>query len=95
MSEDIVERLRFGVALDEQGDVSFCNQEAMFKAADEIERLRAENERLREAATALFDLIDEIDTISDLAKDDDRLYRRLVERTQRRRFEMRRRTVIR
>ena len=37
---DIVERLRFGVALDEQGDVSWCNQETMFKAADEIERLR-------------------------------------------------------
>lgn len=37
---DIVERLRFGVALDEQGDVSWCNQETMFKAADEIEQLR-------------------------------------------------------
>lgn len=37
---DIVERLRFGVALDEQGDVSWCNQEAMINAADEIERLR-------------------------------------------------------
>lgn len=45
---DIVERLRFGVALDEQGDVSWCNQEAMINAADEIERLREENKRLRE-----------------------------------------------
>jgi hypothetical protein len=43
--------------------------------ADEAAKLRAENERLREAATALLDLIDEIDTISDLAKDDDKLYR--------------------
>ena len=43
---DIVERLRFGVALDEQGDVSWCNQEAMINAADEIERLRKENAEL-------------------------------------------------
>jgi hypothetical protein len=56
--------------------------------ADEAAKVRAENERLREAATALFDLIDEIDTISDLAKNDDKLYRQLVERTQRRRFEI-------
>lgn len=46
---DIVERLRFGVALDEQGDVSWCNQEAMIKAADEIERLRQQNAELMEA----------------------------------------------
>ena len=38
---DLVKRLRFGVALDEQGDVSWCNQEAMFKAADRIEKLEA------------------------------------------------------
>ena len=41
MSDDLVKRLRFGVALDEQGDVSWCNQEAMFKAADRIEQLEA------------------------------------------------------
>ena len=41
MSDDLVKRLRFGVALDEQGDVSWCNQEAMFKAADRIEKLEA------------------------------------------------------
>ena len=39
MTDDLVKRLRFGVALDEQGDVSWCNQEAMFKAADRIEQL--------------------------------------------------------
>lgn len=39
MTDDLVKRLRFGVALDEQGDVSWCNQEAMFKAADRIEKL--------------------------------------------------------
>jgi hypothetical protein len=38
---DLVKRLRFGIALDEQGDVSWCNQEAMFKAADRIEKLEA------------------------------------------------------
>lgn len=39
MADDLVKRLRFGVALDEQGDVSWCNQEIMFKAADRIEKL--------------------------------------------------------
>ena len=47
MSDDLVKRLRFGIALDEQGDVSWCNQEAMFKAADHIEKLEA---ALREIA---------------------------------------------
>ena len=41
MSDDLVRRLRFGVALDEQGYVSWCNQEAMFNAADRIEQLEA------------------------------------------------------
>ena len=41
MTDDLVKRLRFGVALDEQGDVSWCSQEAMFKAADRIETLEA------------------------------------------------------
>ena len=39
MTDDLVKRLRFGVALDEQGNVSWCNQEVMFKAADRIEKL--------------------------------------------------------
>lgn len=39
---DIIERLRFGIALDELGGISWCNNEVMFKAADEIERLREE-----------------------------------------------------
>ncbi len=39
MTDDLVKRLRFGVALDEQGDVSWCNQEAMHNAADRIEQL--------------------------------------------------------
>ncbi len=41
MTDDLVKRLRFGVALDEQGDVSWCNQEAMHNAADRIEALEA------------------------------------------------------
>jgi hypothetical protein len=36
---DLVKRLRFGVALDEQGGVSWCSQEVMFNAADRIEKL--------------------------------------------------------
>lgn len=46
MTDDLVKRLRFGVALDEQGDVSWCNQEAMFKAADRIEKLEAALEKI-------------------------------------------------
>ena len=41
MSDDLVKRLRFGVAIDEQGDVSWCSQEVMFNAADRIEKLEA------------------------------------------------------
>jgi hypothetical protein len=41
VTDDLVKRLRFGVALDEQGDVSWCNQEAMHNAADRIEALQA------------------------------------------------------
>ena len=41
MTDDLVKRLRFGVAIDEQGDVSWCSQEVMFNAADHIEKLEA------------------------------------------------------
>ena len=47
MTDDLVKRLRFGVAIDEQGDVSWCSQEVMFNAADRIEKLEA---ALREIA---------------------------------------------
>jgi len=40
MTDDLVARLRFGVALDEQGDVSWCNQEVMHNAADRIEQIK-------------------------------------------------------
>lgn len=40
------------------------------------------------AAEFLFDLLDNIDTASDVAKGDDALYRSIVERIQRRRFEV-------
>jgi hypothetical protein len=53
MSEDIVERLR--APTDDDGDL-------LQDAADEIERLRAENERLREALTPKVD-----DTLEELA----------------------------
>ena len=46
MSDDLVKRLRFGVAIDEQGDVSWCSQEVMFSAADRIEKLEAALRRL-------------------------------------------------
>ena len=41
MTDDLVKRLRFGVAIDEQGDVSWCSQEVMFNAANRIEKLKA------------------------------------------------------
>jgi hypothetical protein len=45
-------------------------------------------EALLAAATFLFDLLDDIDTASDIAKGDDAYYRRLVECLQARRFEV-------
>lgn len=40
------------------------------------------------AARFLFDLLDDIDTVSDMAKDNDAGYREAVERIQRRRFDV-------
>ena len=40
-----------------------------------------------EALEKLWDIIDDIDTYGDMAKNDDKLYRSLVERRQRQRFE--------
>ena len=40
------------------------------------------------AADFLFGLLDDIDTVSDIAKGDDAAYRTMVERIQRRRFEV-------
>ena len=55
----------------------------------EIERLQADNDALRQkvagleaTATALWGCLDDIDTYSDMAKGDDKLYRSLVERRQ-------------
>jgi hypothetical protein len=39
-------------------------------------------------ARFLFDLLDEIDTIGDMAKENLRLYRDMVEKVQRRRFDV-------
>lgn len=40
------------------------------------------------AARFLFDLLDDIDSCDDIAKSDDKLYRGMVEKVQRRRFEV-------
>jgi len=40
------------------------------------------------AARFLFDLLDDIDTASDMAKDDNAAYRRQVEELQKRRFKV-------
>lgn len=40
------------------------------------------------AAEFLFDLLDDIDTASDMAKGNDAVYRQMVERIQARRFEV-------
>jgi hypothetical protein len=45
-------------------------------------------ERLHDAAQFLFARLDDIDTASDMAKDNDKAYREHVERIQRRRFEV-------
>lgn len=43
---------------------------------------------IRETAVFLWSLLDDIDTVSDAVKSDDKHYRLLVERIQRRRFEV-------
>lgn len=45
-------------------------------------------EMLHDAAQFLFALLDDIDTASDRAKADDKAYREIVERIQKRRFEV-------
>ena len=58
-------------------------------AEAEIARLQAEIDRLRvraDAAEPLWDLLDDIDTASDVAKADNAAYRRMVEKVQRERF---------
>ena len=59
----------------------------------ESERLReqltascAREAKLRGLVTTLWDLLDDIDTASDIAKSDDKLYRGIVDQTQRKRW---------
>jgi hypothetical protein len=44
--------------------------------------------KYREIITFLFDIIDDIDTYDDIAKEDDKLYRNLVRKAQARRWEI-------
>lgn len=68
---------------------------AHYAAATELlpeltEVMKSQAARIREletTATAFWDLLDAIDTVSDMAKGDDAGYRRAVERLHRRRFE--------
>jgi hypothetical protein len=43
---------------------------------------------MEKVAQFLFGLLDDIDTVSDIAKGDNALYREIVERIQRKRFEV-------
>ena len=43
--------------------------------------------KYKEIITFLFDIIDDIDTYDDIAKEDDKLYRNLVRKAQARRWE--------
>ena len=45
-------------------------------------------EEAKKTIEYLWDLLDDIDTVSDIAKEDDKLYRRLVESHQRKRFDI-------
>ena len=60
--------------------------EAM-RRAGHVAKLEVRIKQLEAAATGLWNLLDEIDTISDLAKDNNEFYRKLVEKVQRRRFQ--------
>ena len=46
------------------------------------------NEQIHEITQYLYQLLDDIDTVSDMVKGDDKAYRELVEKIQSRRFEI-------
>lgn len=64
--------------------IAALNPTTVLALLDELDRL----ERYEQAAQFLFNLLDDIDTASDMAKGDDAGYRRLVEKMQHRRFEV-------
>lgn len=63
--------------------VSASRNSAMAQAVERAEVM----EPPTEAEAALWDILDNIDTASDIAKSDDRLYRQLVEKIVRKRYE--------
>lgn len=54
----------------------------------ELVRLRVENEKLQQISTFLFDILDDIDTMDDIAKGDDAYYRNNVRKLHKRRFDV-------
>ena len=85
---------KYGAARDHFGAEPFATAACQIKVGDErglvMELRKAEGERnhLRETALFLWKLLDDIDTASDMAKNDNVGYRAFVEKTQSRRFEV-------
>lgn len=67
--------------LHDEARCGFSNSKKLKEAADEIEQLR-------HIATFLFDVLDDIDTASDEAKNDDAWYRKRVQHLHKKRFEV-------
>ncbi|CAB4130893.1 hypothetical protein UFOVP120_42 [uncultured Caudovirales phage] len=71
---------------EQNSEIIFLKSQVLRQNLD-IVGYRDRIEKLETAATGLWNLLDEIDTISDLAKDNNEFYRKLVEKVQRRRFQ--------
>lgn len=54
----------------------------------ELVRLRVENEQLKEVALFLYAVLDDIDTVDDIAKADEAYYRESVRKLHKKRFEV-------
>lgn len=66
----------------DSGDLLDIVSEFIDEHEKEITALKSEIERKDEAITKLWDIIDDIDTYDDIAKENDRMYRRLVQKKQ-------------
>ena len=64
---------------DEYLTIDHCRAAEIINAIAELE---SERDRLKEGLEYLWAIIDDIDTYGDMAKADDKLYRKLVERRQ-------------
>ena len=79
---DLLKRLRHIARLDAENYGALPEDAAVWKAADLIETITKQRDELLATVEYLWNIIDDIDTYGDVAKSNDRLFRKLVERRQ-------------